>query len=111
MQKAILKNHLSNANMHMQWETVWAILQDYWDVIEKYDVLQGGFIWDWVDQGLLTTNEEGEEYWAYGGDFGPDTVPSDGNFCLNGLVNPDREPKPQLLEVKKVYQYIEFRTG
>ena len=83
-------------------------LQDYWDVIEKYDVLQGGFIWDWVDQGLLTTNEEGEEYWAYGGDFGPDTVPSDGNFCLNGLVNPDREPKPQLLEVKKVYQYIGF---
>ncbi len=83
-------------------------LQDYWDVIEKYDVLQGGFIWDWVDQGLLTTNEEGEEFWAYGGDFGPDTVPSDGNFCLNGLVNPDRTPKPQLQEVKKVYQYIGF---
>ncbi len=91
-------------------------LQDYWDLIEKYDALQGGFIWDWVDQGLLTTNENGEEFWAYGGDFGPDTVPSDGNFCLNGLVNPDREPKPQLLEVKKVYQYIGFepvnlRTG
>lgn len=84
-------------------------LQDYWDVIEKYDALQGGFIWDWVDQGLLTTNDEGEEFWAYGGDFGPDTVPSDGNFCLNGLVNPDREPKPQLLEVKKVYQYIGFK--
>ncbi len=83
-------------------------LQDYWDVIEKYPALQGGFIWDWVDQGLLTTNDEGEEFWAYGGDFGPDTVPSDGNFCLNGLVNPDREPKPQLLEVKKVYQYIGF---
>ncbi len=83
-------------------------LQDYWDVIEKYDVLQGGFIWDWVDQGLLTTNEEGEEFWAYGGDFGPDTVPSDGNFCLNGLVNPDRGVKPHLLEVKKVYQYIGF---
>ena len=83
-------------------------LQDYWDVIEKYKPLQGGFIWDWVDQGLLTTNEEGEEFWAYGGDFGPDTVPSDGNFCLNGLVNPDRGVKPQLLEVKKVYQYIEF---
>jgi beta-galactosidase len=83
-------------------------LQDYWDVIEKYDVLQGGFIWDWVDQGLLTTNEEGEEFWAYGGDFGPDTVPSDGNFCLNGLVEPDRTVKPHLLEVKKVYQYIGF---
>ncbi|NOY97477.1 MAG: DUF4981 domain-containing protein [Chlorobi bacterium] len=81
-------------------------LQDYWDVIEEYKALQGGFIWDWVDQGLLTKNEEGEEFWAYGGDFGPDTVPSDGNFCLNGLVNPDRSIKPELLEVKKVYQYI-----
>lgn len=86
-------------------------LQDYWDVIEKYDVLQGGFIWDWVDQGLLTTNEDGEEFWAYGGDFGPDTVPSDGNFCLNGLVNPDRGVKPHLLEVKKVYQYIGFEPA
>ncbi|MEN8117626.1 MAG: glycoside hydrolase family 2 TIM barrel-domain containing protein [Bacteroidota bacterium] len=83
-------------------------LQDYWDLIEKYDVLQGGFIWDWVDQGLLTTNEDGEEFWAYGGDFGPDTVPSDGNFCNNGLVNPDRAVKPHLLEVKKVYQNIGF---
>ncbi|WP_321290742.1 glycoside hydrolase family 2 TIM barrel-domain containing protein [uncultured Sunxiuqinia sp.] len=83
-------------------------LQDYWDAIEKYDALQGGCIWDWVDQGLLTTNEEGEEFWAYGGDFGPDTVPSDGNFCLNGLVDPDRGIKPPLLEVKKVYQNIGF---
>ncbi|NQU52847.1 MAG: DUF4981 domain-containing protein, partial [Bacteroidetes bacterium] len=83
-------------------------LQDYWDLIEKYDVLQGGFIWDWVDQGLTTTNEAGEKYWAYGGDFGPDTVPSDGNFCNNGLVDPDRGVKPHLLEVKKVYQNIQF---
>ena len=84
-------------------------LQDYWDVIEKYEALQGGFIWDWVEQGLLTTSPDGEEFWAYGGDFGPDDVPSDGNFCLNGLVNPDRQPKPHLLEVKKVYQYIDFK--
>ncbi|WP_159519852.1 glycoside hydrolase family 2 TIM barrel-domain containing protein [Sunxiuqinia indica] len=83
-------------------------LQDYWLAIEHYDVLQGGCIWDWVDQGLLTTNEEGEEFWAYGGDFGPDTVPSDGNFCNNGLVDPDRGIKPHLLEVKKVYQNIGF---
>jgi beta-galactosidase len=83
-------------------------LQDYWDLIEKYPALQGGFIWDWVDQGLLTKNEDGEEFWAYGGDFGPDTVPSDGNFCNNGLVNPDRTVKPHLLEVKKVYQHIGF---
>ena len=85
-------------------------LQDYWDLIESYHVLQGGFIWDWVDQGLLTTTEDGEEFWAYGGDFGPDTVPSDGNFCINGLVNPDRKVKPQLLEVKKVYQNIGFHA-
>ena len=85
-------------------------LQDYWDVIEKYDALQGGFIWDWVDQGLLTKNEKGEEFWAYGGDFGPDDVPSDGNFCNNGLVDPDRGVKPHLMEVKKVYQYIGFNA-
>ncbi|MDF1576123.1 MAG: glycoside hydrolase family 2 TIM barrel-domain containing protein [Bacteroidales bacterium] len=84
--------------------------QDYWDLIETYDALQGGFIWDWVDQGILVSNAEGEEYWAYGGDFGPDDVPSDGNFCLNGIVNPDRGIKPTLLEVKKVYQNIGFEA-
>ena len=83
-------------------------LQDYWDVIEKYPLLQGGFIWDWVDQGLLTENEEGEEFWAYGGDFGPEGVPSDGVFCINGLVWPDRTGHPALEEVKKVYQYAGF---
>ncbi|MFO7999937.1 MAG: glycoside hydrolase family 2 TIM barrel-domain containing protein, partial [Marinilabilia sp.] len=82
--------------------------QDYWDVIESHEVMQGGFIWDWVDQGLLTENENGVEFWAYGGDFGPDTVPSDGTFCLNGLVDPDRQPQPALEEVKKVHQYIKF---
>ena len=56
-------------------------LQDYWDVIEKYPKLQGGFIWDWVDQGFLKTNENGEKYWAYGGDYGEEGIPSDGNFC------------------------------
>ena len=83
-------------------------LQDYWDLIEKYPALQGGFIWDWVDQGLLATDSTGVKYWKYGGDFGPDTVPSDGNFCNNGLINPDRTVKPHLLEVKKVYQHIGF---
>jgi beta-galactosidase len=83
-------------------------LQDYWTLIEKYPALQGGFIWDWVDQGLLATDSTGVTYWKYGGDFGPDTVASDGNFCCNGLVSPDRSVKPQLLEVKKVYQYIGF---
>ncbi|MDX9882799.1 MAG: glycoside hydrolase family 2 TIM barrel-domain containing protein [Prolixibacteraceae bacterium] len=84
-------------------------LQDYWDAIENYKALQGGCIWDWVDQGLLTKNEKGEEFWAHGGDFGPDTVPSDGKFCMNGIVTPVRGAKPPIYEVKKVYQYIGFK--
>ncbi len=83
-------------------------LQDYWDVIEKYPKLQGAFVWDWVDQGILKTDENGEKYWAYGGDFGEEGVPSDGNFCINGLTWPDRNGKPGLNEVKKVYQYVGF---
>ncbi|PIF01206.1 MAG: beta-galactosidase [Maribacter sp.] len=83
-------------------------LKEYWDTIEKYDVLQGGFIWDWVDQGLLTKTENGREYWAYGGDLGGKDFQNDGNFCLNGLVNPDRTPHPSLHEVRKVYQYVKF---
>ena len=83
-------------------------LVDYWDAIESHDQLQGGFIWDWVDQGLAKYTDDGEKYWAYGGDFGPGDVPSDGTFCLNGLVFPDRTPHPGLKEVKKVYQFIEF---
>ena len=83
-------------------------LQDYWDVFEKYDVLQGGFIWDWVDQGLKTKNENGIEFYAFGGDFGAGHLQNDNNFCLNGLVNPDRSAHPSLYEVKKVYQYVKF---
>ncbi|MHC4503021.1 MAG: beta-galactosidase, LacZ type [Planctomycetota bacterium] len=79
-------------------------LQDYWDVIEKYRNLQGGFIWDWVDQGLRKTGPGGKEFWAYGGDYGDQ--PNDRNFCCNGLVLPDRRPNPSLLEVKKVYQHV-----
>ncbi len=84
-------------------------LQDYWDVMEKYDVLQGGFIWDWVDQGLKAYTPEGDAYFAYGGDLGGQDLQHDRNFCLNGLVDPDRSIQPALLEVKKVYQYIKFR--
>jgi len=83
-------------------------LQDYWDVIEKYPLLQGAFVWDWVDQGLLKTDANGINYWAYGGDYGEEGIPSDGNFCINGLTWPDRTGKPGLSEVKKVYQYIGF---
>ncbi len=79
---------------------------DYWEIINRYPCLQGGFVWDWVDQGLVTTNDKGEEYWAFGGDFGPDDVPSDNNFCINGIVRPDRTPHPSFFEVKRLYQYI-----
>ncbi|RPJ03193.1 MAG: DUF4981 domain-containing protein, partial [Candidatus Aminicenantes bacterium] len=81
-------------------------LQDYWDAIESHDQLQGAFIWDWVDQGFAAKNGKGESYWAFGGDYGPADVPSDGNFCCNGLVGPDRTPHPALFEVKKVYQFV-----
>lgn len=83
-------------------------LQDYWNVIEKYPSLQGGFIWDWVDQGLSATTADGRFYWAYGGDLGPEGVPSDENFCMNGLVTADRKPKPQLYEVRHVYRNIKM---
>jgi len=80
-------------------------LQDYWDVIESYKYLQGGNIWDWVDQGLRKVDEKtGKEFWAYGGDYGD--YPNLKNFCCNGLVQPDRKPNPHLKEVQKVYQNI-----
>lgn len=82
--------------------------QEYFDIIRRSPQMQGGFIWDWVDQGLLTKDENGAEYWAYGGDFGAYNYPHDENFCLNGLVQPDRSPHPGLAEVKKVYQDIRF---
>ena len=83
-------------------------LQDYWDAIEAHDQLQGAFIWDWVDEGFAAKNEKGESFWAFGGDYGPADVPSDQNFCCNGLVAPDRTPHPALFEVKKVYQFVKF---
>ncbi|MCP4713114.1 MAG: DUF4981 domain-containing protein [Planctomycetes bacterium] len=79
-------------------------LQDYWDAIEKYPNLQGGFIWDWADQAIRKKAPDGSDFWAYGGDF--DDTPTDENFCCNGLVQADRKPNPSLHEVKKVYQYI-----
>lgn len=84
-------------------------LSNYWDTIYKYPQLQGGCIWDWVDQGLLTKDAQGREFYAYGGDFG-ENMPSDGNFCINGLVDPDRKPHPQLAEVRKVYQPVKIEA-
>lgn len=82
--------------------------RDIFDVVRSSPQMQGGFIWDWVDQGLLTKDENGNEYWAYGGDFGARDRQNDENFCINGLVQPDRTPHPGLAEVKKVYQDIRF---
>ncbi|MBE6216960.1 MAG: DUF4981 domain-containing protein [Bacteroidales bacterium] len=81
-----------------------------WEHIYRYDHLQGGFIWDWVDQALAKYDEKGRfMFWAYGGDFG-ENMPSDGNFVCNGVVGPDREPHPGLAEVKYVYQDIKFTS-
>ena len=85
-------------------------IMDYWEVIDKYEQLQGGFIWDWVDQGIAQTSEDGEKYWAYGGDFEPEGVHHDGSFCLNGVVFPDRSIHPSIFEVKRAYQYVGFET-
>jgi len=82
-------------------------LKEYWDAIEAYHGLQGGFIWDWIDQGLTKVDDDGFEYWAYGGDFG-DTI-NDRNFCINGLVFPDRTPHPAMVEFKKLIQPVTVR--
>ncbi|URD84095.1 Beta galactosidase small chain [Musa troglodytarum] len=79
-------------------------IHKYWEAIDRTFGLQGGFIWDWVDQALLKMDSDGQKHWAYGGDFGD--TPNDLNFCLNGLTWPDRTPHPALHEVKYVYQPI-----
>ncbi len=82
--------------------------REYWDIIDSSPHMQGGFIWDWVDQGLRAKTEDGREFWAYGGDLGGKNLQNDENFNANGLVTADRVPHPSLEEVKKVYQNIEF---
>ena len=84
--------------------------QEYWDIIHNSKNLQGGFIWDWVDQGFEVTDEVGRKYWAYGGDMGSQNYTNDENFNHNGLVWPDRTPHPGAFEVKKVYQDILFKA-
>jgi beta-galactosidase len=83
-------------------------LKEYWDVIYSHERLQGGFIWDWVDQGLRqpVPGRPDEFYFAFGGDFEPPGVYHDDNFLMNGLVSADRVPHPGLLELKKVHQFI-----
>ncbi len=86
-------------------------LADDWEAIEAHPQLQGGFIWDWVDQGVWKTSEKGERYFGYGGDWGTDGMPTELNFLCNGLVAPDRTPHPHAWEVKKVYQPFAFRRA
>ena len=78
--------------------------QQYWDVFEANPRIQGGFIWDWVDQGIRQKDSAGREFFAYGGDFGD--KPNDQNFCTNGLVLPDRSLHPTIYEVKHVQQAV-----
>lgn len=80
----------------------------YWDLFDKYPILQGGFIWDWKDQALKTQTEDGIEYLAYGGDFGD--TPNDGNFSGNGLIFADGSITPKIYEVKKCYQNVKFKA-
>lgn len=78
----------------------------YWDAFRRFPRLQGGFIWDWVDQGISKTSPDGQKYWGYGGDFGD--VDNDRQFCINGLLFPDRTPHPHLHEAKYCQQYYRF---
>ncbi len=83
---------------------------EYWDLIRKYPILQGGCIWDWVDQGFAVTDKDGMKYWTFGGDYGPKGTPSAGDFCINGVIYPDRTVKPHTEEMRKVYQNVWFKN-
>lgn len=79
----------------------------YWQAFRQYPRLQGGFVWDWVDQSLIKYDADGKPWSAYGGDFGD--TPNDRQFCMNGLVFADRTPHPALYEAKHVQQFFQFR--
>lgn len=79
----------------------------YWQAFRAMPRLQGGFVWDWVDQALSKTDASGQTFWAYGGDFGD--TPNDRQFCMNGLVFPDRTPHPALYEAQRAQQFFQFR--
>jgi len=83
-------------------------LKEYWEVIEAHPRLRGGFIWDWVDQGISQVTSDGKEWYAYGGDFGDE--PNSLSFCCNGIIFPDRSLHPAMWEVKKVYQPVRVES-
>ena len=99
-----LKSPIFYANMLMQWAMVQAASKNIGRPFYAFDRLQGGFVWEWVDHGLRQYTEEGKEYFAYGGDFGE--TPHDGNFVIDGLFRPNREPSPALAEFKKVIEPV-----
>lgn len=80
-------------------------LKEYWEAIYRYERFCGAFVWEWIDHGIRSRTADGREYFAYGGDFGD--VPNDGNFCIDGLVFPDRRPSPGLIELKKVIEPVQ----
>ncbi|GHU80156.1 beta-galactosidase [Bacteroidia bacterium] len=84
--------------------------QEYFDIIATSPHMQGGFIWDWVDQGIAATDDSGRKYWAYGGDLGGYQYTHDQNGCADGVITPDRKPQPELNEIKKVYQDVLFHA-
>ncbi|MGA3058182.1 MAG: glycoside hydrolase family 2 TIM barrel-domain containing protein, partial [Candidatus Limnocylindrales bacterium] len=84
-------------------------LAEYWEAIEATDGLQGGFIWEWWDHGLVQRQPDGTARWAYGGDFGD--RPNDSNFCLDGLNWPDRRPKPALFEHRQLAAPVRVTAG
>ena len=81
-------------------------LKEYWDVMDAHKRLQGGFVWDWIDQGIRQVTADGQVWYAYGGDFGDE--PNDGSFCINGMLFPNRTPQPGLIEYKKVIQPVKI---
>lgn len=99
--------HIQCENSHSMGNSMGNV-RDMFDLYEKYPCLTGEFIWDFKDQGLLTKNAAGQDYWAYGGDFGDN--PNDGNFCCNGLVRPDWSLTSKSYNTKKVYQPLEFKA-
>lgn len=83
-------------------------LGEYWDLIRSKPNLMGGYIWDWIDQGIEQIDANGQKWYAYGGDFGD--TPNDNNFCLNGIINPDRSLKPGMVECKYVFQPVAWEA-
>jgi beta-galactosidase len=89
-------------------------LHDYWEAIYRHPKLMGGCVWEWCDHGIKTKTADGTPFFAYGGDFGD--KPNDGNFCIDGLVTPDRQPHTGLLELKQVMapvrlEAVDLRKG